>query len=59
MMRYKLVGYFRWCLNINTGWLSIGQWIVRWNTPYLLDKKDAYNLFGIEKIKKVKESNDE
>lgn len=50
-MRYKLKGYFRWCLNLNTGWVSIGRWIVRWNTPYIFDKREPYTLFSIEKVK--------
>jgi hypothetical protein len=50
-MRYKLTGYFRWCLNYKHGWISINKYILRWNTSYVYDKKDPYILIGIFKVK--------
>lgn len=52
-MRYKLKGYFRWCLNTKSGWVSIGRYIVRWNTSHIFDKKENYILFGIFKSKRL------
>jgi hypothetical protein len=50
-MRYKLKGYFRWCLNTKSGWVSIGKYIIRWNTSHIFDKKENYILFGIFRVK--------
>jgi hypothetical protein len=50
--RYKLKGTARWCLNYKSGWLSIGRWIVRWNTQYIFDPKENYTLFSIGQVKK-------
>ena len=52
--RYKLKGTARWCLNYKSGWLSIGRWIVRWNTQYIFDPKENYTLFSIGQVKKHK-----
>ena len=49
--RYKLKGRVRWCLNWKFGWTSIDRWIIRWNTPYVLDHKQSYILFSISKAK--------